>query len=152
GVQDADSGAGEGPTGLHPLLGKEIRASKIRVLALVARKAGSPKNESENRCRIEKEVPADGARVPDGARGGGSIACGPARRDEGARDGDSEIAVPARGAGVAASRSDAQGVQGARKRSGEVTRVCGWPAGERGWGKRICEGYSRGWSETSCLE
>src|SRR2546426_12532402 len=81
-------------------------------------------------------MPADSAGVRDGACGGGHIACGAARRDEGERNGNSEIALPARRTGVSTGGIDAYSLQGSGKRSVEVPRFGGSAAEARGGGKR----------------
>src|ERR1700693_2538087 len=94
---------------------------------------GSTQSDCENRWRVEEEMSADGAWLRDGARGGGWIACGAARRNESAGGGNSEAAVFARRAGIAASGGDARGLQSAGKRSGALPRFGGSVAAAGGW-------------------
>src|SRR5260370_35922665 len=60
-----------------------------------------------------------------------------ATRNEDAGKRNSEIAIPAGCPGIAASRSDAQSVQSAGKRSGAVPRFGGSAVAARGRGKRL---------------
>src|SRR5712692_10773454 len=88
-------------------------------------------------------MPADGARVRNGASRSRRVACGAARRDEGERDGNSEIAFPAGRAGGAASGSNARGLQSAGKRSVAVSRFGGSAAAARGCWKRFAANQRR---------
>ena len=67
-------------------------------------------SDCKNRWRVEEEMSADGAGLPDGVSSGGHIACRAGGRDENARDGNSEAAVSARRAGIAASGIDTGGL------------------------------------------
>src|SRR6266436_4380519 len=82
-------------------------------------------SDCENRWRFEEEMSADGAGLRDRASGGGRVACRAGGRAENAGGGNSEIAVSTRRAGVAASGSDARGLQSAGKRSGALPRLRG---------------------------
>src|SRR5882762_1043215 len=82
-------------------------------------------SDCKNRWRVEEEMYADGTGLRDGFSSGGRIACRAAGRDENARGGDSEAAVSARRAGIAASGIDARGLQSAGKRSGALPRFGG---------------------------
>src|SRR3989442_8531024 len=94
-------------------------------------------------------MPADSAGVRDGACGGGRVACGAARRDEGERDGNSEIALPARRTGVSTGGIDAYSLQGSGKRSVEVPRFGGSAAEARGGGERVGGNQRRGGRDQS---
>src|SRR6266849_4682346 len=89
-------------------------------------------SDCENRRRFEEEMSADGAGLRDRARRGGRVTRRADGRGENAGGGNSEIAVSARRAGVAASGSDAGGLQSAGKRSGALPRLRGSVAAARG--------------------
>src|SRR3989442_15537146 len=79
----------------------------------------------KDRCGLEEEVPAGGARLRDGARGGGGIARGASSRNEEAGKIKLENSISAGRAGVGPNGSDTRGLKGAWERNFSLPRRWG---------------------------
>src|SRR5205807_10567578 len=115
------------------------RASKISAALFGEAEAGGElrRDERNDRCETESEVPADGAGLRDGGREGECVArrAAPGNEDAGKRN--PEIAISARRARIGTSGNDAQSVQGFGKRSGAVPKFGGSAVAASGCRKRI---------------
>src|SRR5438132_540334 len=82
-------------------------------------------------------MPADGARVRDGARGSGRVACRVAPGNENAGKRNSKTPLSARRAGIGTSGNNAKSVQSFGKRPRAVPRIGGSFVASRGRWKRL---------------